>query len=257
LNAAKPEKLYTHFKSLEVDTINFSPYLGGRDEVESLTPDDYYNFYHQIFDLWTEDPTPFKGIANLSDIVYNLFNIPYSQACPWSGTCFRSNLAIMPTGNIFPCLTLKDPCHCIGNVWEGSMDEIIKNPTYIQMYLSQKGVLQQCSSCECFSICRGGCRTASWRTLGRLDVVDPLCEGKKKLIYHIATKVYEEISGTSLTEIDALIKNEGFRSLHKAVMEKAAAANPGNIGSRAIAKVVGVYLQVLQGISLKSSTNIA
>lgn len=132
-NVDHPHVVYHHFKDLGIEPLSLSPYFGRRKKLR-ITPNEYYVFHKEIFDLWTDDDEPFEGISPFTEIISSFLNGRKSICC-WDGRCFRDMVSIDPDGRVFLCGAFHEDEHCIGNILSDSIDEIFQHPNYIRARL--------------------------------------------------------------------------------------------------------------------------
>lgn len=191
VNVDHPHTIYRHFKDIGLGSFTLSPYFGWRKEL-GISPDEYYVFHKEIFDLWIDDSEPFEGISPFREIISSCLD-GRKFICSWDGRCFGDMVSIEPDGRVFLCGAFYGDEHCIGNILSDSLDEIFQHPNYIRAMSLQEGVLAECESCDVFSFCKGGCREMSYYSYGDMSKKDPMCKGRHALVKHIITQFSEAV----------------------------------------------------------------
>ncbi|MFO7611950.1 MAG: anaerobic sulfatase maturase [Clostridia bacterium] len=163
LTAENPGRVYEFFKKQRVDYIQYIPCLDPTGEEPgghefSLTPAGYENFLKKTFDLWYEDlksgrTTVIRTFDNY--IAMLLGHVP--EACGMSGKC-ACQFVVEADGSVYPCDFYVDQSNRIGNLWQDSIEDIIKS-TGVAAFL-KKGleINEKCKTCEWYFLCRDGCR---------------------------------------------------------------------------------------------------
>uniref|UniRef100_UPI003B9F9A76 radical SAM protein n=1 Tax=Aeromonas jandaei TaxID=650 RepID=UPI003B9F9A76 len=191
-NVNAPEEIYGHFQQIGLDGFSILPYLGKNLELR-ISPLEYLQFHRTIFDKWIAEREPqFKKITPFTQLIDSLLS-RRNTICSWEGRCFRDLLSIDPLGNVQLCSAFHQAEHGIGNLVSSSILSALKSEPYVGALAAQDEVLDSCSKCDVFDICRGGCREAAFHTFGNMKKKDPLCEGRRLLIFHVAHAVIDNL----------------------------------------------------------------
>lgn len=190
-NVDQAHEIYYHFKDLGIESFSLLPYLGEMEELR-INANEFFNFHKEIFDLWVDDETPFKRITPLTQIISSFLSKD-RNICSWDGRCFKDLISIDPDGRVFICSAFHKQDHCIGNILHDPVEGLFSNLNHVAACKAQESVLEKCANCDVFDFCRGGCREAAYNTFGSMDMADPRCNGRRKLIKHILSRFYDAV----------------------------------------------------------------
>ncbi len=161
-NARSCEKIYNFFKRNGFGYIQYIPCLEPFDSDGKspcyLSPFDYKNFLVKIFRLWLDDLKKGKYISirhidNMMRIV--LGGKP--EICSMQGHC-SVQFVTEGDGSVYPCDFYVLDEWKLGNVFENSFSELVSSGNAKRFIESSLSVPEKCKKCECFGICRNGCR---------------------------------------------------------------------------------------------------
>jgi radical SAM protein with 4Fe4S-binding SPASM domain len=85
----------------------------------------------------------------------------------------RSHFNILADGEGVPCVCLGTALVSCGNAHRNSLAEMWNSP--VLAYFRGEKAIADCADCERLGLCRGGCRTLSYLSSGRIDGPDPSC----------------------------------------------------------------------------------
>ena len=94
----------------------------------------------------------------------------------------RTECALDPAGNIFPCRVLIHPDFNGGNVLESGFKDLWNNSPSLQKLRNfDYSSLSQCRDCEFFNLCLGGCRGLAFMRTGKINgfIGDDMCRYNK------------------------------------------------------------------------------
>lgn len=149
----------------------------GKNEF-SLLSEDYGKFLVILFEQWFNDlkknQQPY--IRQFENYIAILLGY-YAESCDQRGTC-GIQYVIEADGSVFPCDFYMLDEYYLGNFNNSSIKEIDDKRTEINFVKKSNKLSQNCSSCEYFYVCKGGCRR------NRVEFQDGtysnyLCEGYK------------------------------------------------------------------------------
>jgi uncharacterized protein len=156
------DKIYRFFKKNGLLYQQFIPCLdpiGERGQKPySLTPGGYTAFFTELFDSWFSDiiSGEFIYIRHFENMLAVMRGYP-PEHCGMSGRC-AIQYAIEADGTVYPCDFYMYGDYYLGNLVEGGFDEIDARPEAGGFIKSSAAISPECSGCDYFFICRGGCR---------------------------------------------------------------------------------------------------
>lgn len=151
---------YSFFKSNRLSYIQFISCMDSLDEheVEALTPENYYNFYKEYYDLWLRDAQ--KGSLQSVNLFENIMlmtqdQLPYQ--CGMLGFC-SPQFVVEANGDVYPCdFYVMDNYKC-GNILNDSLKTIAKHKVMLDFLQEKKKTYTICENCRYQNICHGGCK---------------------------------------------------------------------------------------------------
>lgn len=159
--AKQPEKLFQFYQENQFDFIQIIPCLppfGVKNDLISLTPEDYSFFYKRFYDLWLNEFKLGRYISiSLFDNILSIYANQKPSICGMMGSC-SMQMVVESNGNVYSCdFYVLDEYLC-GNIHQNSIIEIGKS-IFLKKFLSEdKKMSNRCSKCRFFRICRGGCK---------------------------------------------------------------------------------------------------
>lgn len=151
---------YSFFKSNRLSYIQFISCLDslGEHEEEALTPENYYQFYKEYYDLWLKDAK--KGKMQNINLFENIMlmtqdQLPYQ--CGMLGFC-SPQFVVEANGDIFPCDFYVMDNYKSGNIMDDSLETIMKNKVMLNFLNEAKKTYKVCENCRYQNICHGGCK---------------------------------------------------------------------------------------------------
>lgn len=124
----------------------------------SLTPEAYGKFLIDLFELWYLDLR--KGQQPYIRQFENYVGILMGQmpeSCEQRGVCSFQNV-VEADGSVYPCDFYCMDEYKVGNLNADSFEEMRGRLMESGFLQASAQVMQQCSDCSYFGICRGGCR---------------------------------------------------------------------------------------------------
>ena len=161
-NARSCEKIYNFFKKHNFKYIQFIPCLEmlGTEEKSffSLSPEEYKYFLVNVFRLWYDDLkcgnyVSIRHIDNMMNIV--LGNKP--EICSLQGHC-SVQFVTEGDGTVYPCDFYVLDEWKLGDVFENSFSQLVSCENAKRFVESSLDIPKKCRECECYGICRNGCR---------------------------------------------------------------------------------------------------
>ena len=157
------EKSYKFFKKQGFEYLQFIPCLDPFDvepftDKHSLTPQLYEYYLKILFNLWYNDfiSGEYISIRYFDNLVRVYSGVP-SEQCGMNGHC-DGQIVIESDGSTYPC-----DFYCLENWKTGdinimSCDEIWQSETMKKFIAASYYNSGKCDKCDCFYLCKGGCR---------------------------------------------------------------------------------------------------
>ena len=159
--ARHPQKLYEFYQREQFNYIQLIPCLAGLDEKEnifSLTPQLFSDFYKKFYDLWLNEYTKgiYRSISFIDNIVLMYANqLPHQ--CGMLGHC-SLQFVVESDGSVYPCDFYVLDEYKSGNINENGIEEIAQNEISQKFLKEERLFSPLCASCEFEQICHGNCR---------------------------------------------------------------------------------------------------
>ena len=184
---SKGREIYQHLRQLGITWMDFMyPFYSVMDNTldQNINPEDWGNFYSDVFDAWIEEGDPKIYIRNLSDLCMLILGGRTSMC--WSGSDCSYVITIDPSGTIYVCddiLSYSDSV--LGNIYDNTIFDVDKN--YKLSRLSQESFIygEDCLNCSYFTCCKGGCTLFRARKLDDFHGKNYFCKSQKIIIDHI------------------------------------------------------------------------
>jgi len=157
--ARYPQKVYEQLKKYKY--MQFIPCLDAFDQTPtaySLTPERYATFLRQTFDLYYRDfmSGNYVSVRNFDNYVNILMGRP-PESCAMNGCC-TCYFVVEGDGSVYPCDFYVLDEWKLGNIFDKTLDEMIRSEPAQEFVEQSKYVSEACKSCRYYRICRGGCR---------------------------------------------------------------------------------------------------
>ena len=182
-------EVYDYFASLGIRQVSFLPSFLMTDGVvhpQTLTPTAYVRSYLELFDRWSSDTREVR-VRELEGIVDSFLGRP-SGDCTWSGHC-ASVVRIEPNGSIFPCeLHSGAEGECYGTLVNESLETILGRRAGGCLGCRLDGIRKECSTCEWYHSCRGGC-PAQYVTTAKDTKEFYYCAARKRLLAELTARL--------------------------------------------------------------------
>ena len=159
--ARHPKKVWNQIKKLRLKYVQFTPCLGGLDEMEksinALTPQRFASFYKEIFQYWVADFQTGKycSIKLFDDLLY-LMETGRPAACGMIGQC-QPQLIIEADGSTYPCDFYCLDEYCLGNINEKGIRELYQL-SFCSSSKERPALPDRCASCSYMKMCGGNCK---------------------------------------------------------------------------------------------------
>jgi uncharacterized protein len=157
-----------------------------------LSNQEYLSYLKEIFDYWfLQGFTEYIQLDNFMDKVEALLS-GRASACSYNDTCQKSFISIGPQGDIYPCGRF-DGCEdmILGNILTDDFQTILTSPKRKQLQNRDLAIQEQCSDCNYYHICKGGCLHEAYVS-GNINSKDPGCYVIKGMYAHIEKTLKDE-----------------------------------------------------------------
>jgi uncharacterized protein len=203
INVDYPQELYRYFHNSPVTGVSFLPFRGNPSHSElTVSSDQLSEFWVRIFELWIADKMPLK-ISPLKHMVRALLG-GKPGLCSFTGRCFKSFVAVMSNGDIYPCSCFSSKEFLLGNIHNESFGQLLNNNRIRALrHKKNRSIARHCSHCRYIDICAGGCREAAYETHGDIEQPDWTCEARKFMFRYIENRMADLLPGEKQRVQDA------------------------------------------------------
>ncbi len=192
-HACSAKEIYDFFVGHNFKTFDFLPCIEinkdeGKTTGSSITAFEFADFMIQVFDLWMDDDDPKIHIRYFDNILNGLLG-GKPTLCKFAGTC-SSFLTIDCNGDIYPCDSFVGYYELrFGNILTDDLQTVIESDKYKDFAGETKTIHSECSECEWYQVCHGGC--SYYRYMTRQDFSDEnyFCKANKTIFRHIEERV--------------------------------------------------------------------
>lgn len=191
-NVDKPKELYSFYRKLGVDNIQFIPLsefdADGNPLPFTITPEQYGKFLVDMFDLWWPDRRKMR--IRCYDNIAEALAGQKPGSCTMHETC-DSYVVVEYNGDIYPCDFFVEKSWKLGNINIDSWGELARR-TRRYSFASKKTLAHpECQVCEYQSICHGGCPKSRHGQRGQFEDLDYFC-GAYKMMFARSVKPLRE-----------------------------------------------------------------
>jgi len=142
---------------------------------------DYYSFLLQTFDLWLKTGDKRFRVKPITDFVQALMG-QRPKLCKFRGLC-HNYITVDVNGDVYPCSAYLREGHCLGNLVEQEVEELVTSNRFQNYYAGRAEVIALCGDCKWLPVCNGCCM----RTWGGMTTITSLtehssCEGIRFLL---------------------------------------------------------------------------
>ena len=189
-NVGHPLEVYRFFKQIDASHISFLPLVQADPRtatgVSPLTPpaEAVGKFLVAVFEEWKR--------RDIGRIKIQLFEETAGTAlgrepalCLMRPTC--GDIPVVEhNGDFYCCDHFVDPGHCLGNILDVSLIELLESPAQKAFGLAKRdGLPPCCLECEVLSLCRGGCPKDRFLPVqGSENHLNYLCPAYKRFFNH-------------------------------------------------------------------------
>jgi len=192
-SANNAKEIYNFFKTNDFKYFDFLPCIELRRNTgkiigASITPYKFADFMTQIFDLWIKDDNPNIHIRYFDNILTNFLG-GKSTLCKFTGNC-GSFLTINYNGDVYPCDNFIGYSDLkFGNIVVDELKTILESEKYNTFLDRVNAINSDCTGCEWYHICKGGCPFFSFIFNQDFSDRNYLCEARKRIFKHVEGKI--------------------------------------------------------------------
>ena len=182
-NVHHPRAVYRFFKELGVQFLQFLPLVlrqaDGSVTPETVPAEAYGGFLCAIFHEWVRYDAGRIGIQNFDEAA-RPFLYEDHALCVFQRTC-GDVVAMEHNGDVFSCDHFVDWEHCLGNIRETPLVQLLESPAQREFGRRKWDTLPRyCLECEVLALCNGGCPKDRFRrTPEGEEGLNYLCPGLK------------------------------------------------------------------------------
>jgi uncharacterized protein len=159
-NVQNPVAVYRFFKELGVEFLQFLPLVmrqaDGGVTPESVPAEAYGRFLSAVFGEWIRHDAERIGIQNFDEALRPFVGKNH-VLCIFKQTC-GDVVAMEHNGDLYSCDHFVDREHCLGNIRETPLVELLESEKLREFGLRKRNALPRyCRECEVLALCNGGC----------------------------------------------------------------------------------------------------
>lgn len=196
-NVQSPTQVYRFFKRINARYVSFLPMVEPQQDAESgfsqLTVPAYAwgDFLCTIFDEWMSQDIGRIKVQIFEEAARTAFGQDHSL-CIFRPTCGDVPV-IEHNGDFYSCDHFVDAEHCLGNIRETPLVELLESPAQRAFGQAKVETLPRyCQACEVRAMCNGGCpKNRFMRTPDGEAGLNHLCAGYKRFFTHCQPFVEE------------------------------------------------------------------
>lgn len=178
------QDIYDFFNRLGLDFKINAVSLQSGDPL-SITPKEYGRAMVRLYDLQMGNPGGIK-CKNIDEFREGVQH-GIVRSCENKQYCFNRVRGIEPDGTAYNCTrSIVHDDIILGNINETPLSTLIANPRLLTLKRNLKE--SGCDECHWLHTCNGGCGYEAYTAFGTLHSKTPLCEGRKMIFDHIASK---------------------------------------------------------------------
>ncbi|MEE9913470.1 MAG: anaerobic sulfatase maturase [Deltaproteobacteria bacterium] len=173
------------------------PHAGIEDTAEvtpwSVEPERYGEFLVEVFREWVRNDVGRMFVMNFEWMMA-------AMAGMGAGVCYLAprcggNLILEHNGDIYSCDHFMYPSHRLGNILDGTLQQIVRSDEQIAFGAKKETALpEQCRHCEALIACRGGCPKHRFAgSPGESPGLNYLCEGYLNFYRSVAPSMRQMI----------------------------------------------------------------
>lgn len=179
-----PLEFYNFFKSNGINIKINELFFEKEDEHLAPTNKELASFMIQLFDLWFNDKS--KESINIEPFttIISSFWGENSGDCSYKSSC-TSFFLVETDGSITLCSRLKFLNHNLGNLYDNTWKEILKNSVLKKLNNRILEPNEECANCYWFKACFGGCTASAYTSNGNMYLKTNWCESRMLIFEHI------------------------------------------------------------------------
>ena len=213
-NVLHPTEVYRFFKQINAPYVTFLPMVEPRpDEKGGVSPisvpaDAWGMFLCTIFDEWRDQDIGQIKVQIFEEAARTAFNQEHSL-CIFRPTCGDIPV-IEHNGDFYSCDHFVDAEHCLGNIKETPLVELLESPAQRAFGKAKLETLPRyCKECEVRSMCNGECpKNRFLKTPDGETGLNYLCAGYKRFFTHCQPFVSEVAAQWDQQNLDRQISPE-------------------------------------------------
>lgn len=181
-NVEKPKELYSFYKSLGVEHLQFIPLAEfdgqGNRLPFTITSEQYGRFLVEMFNLWWPDRRQMR--IRFFDNIAEALAGQRPGSCTMHETC-DSYCVVEYNGDIYPCDFFVEGQWKLGNVNDDNWAEIARRARRYNFAGKKTLSTPECVVCEYQSICHGGCPKFRHGPNRKFEELDYFCSAYKMI----------------------------------------------------------------------------
>jgi len=196
-NVQHPTEIYRFFKQINAQYISFLPLVEPQPDAEggvnhiTVPAEAWGIFLCTIFDEWRDQDIGQIKVQIFEEAARTAFNQEHSL-CIFRPTCGDIPV-IEHNGDFYSCDHFVDAEHCLGNIQETPLVELLESPAQIAFGKTKLETLPRyCQECEVRVMCNGECpKNRFLLTPDGEEGLNYLCAGYKRFFTHCQPFVSE------------------------------------------------------------------
>ncbi len=196
-NVRHPTQVYRFFKQIEAPYVTFLPMVDSQPDAEggvsqlTVPADAWGDFLCTIFDEWRDQDIGQIKVQIFEEAARTAFDQEHSL-CIFRPIC--GDIPVVEhNGDFYSCDHFVDAEHCLGNIRETPLVELLENPAQRAFGQAKLDSLPRyCQVCEVRTMCNGECpKNRFLRTPDGEEGLNYLCAGYKRFFTHCQPFVEE------------------------------------------------------------------
>ena len=185
-NVQYPLEVYRFFKQINASYVTFLPMVEPQPDADrgvsplTVPADAWGDFLCAIFEEWRDQDIGQIKVQIFEEAARTAFDQEHSL-CIFRPTCGDVPV-VEHNGDFFSCDHFVDAEHCLGNIRETSLVELLENPAQRAFGQAKLETLPSyCRACKVRDMCNGGCpKNRFIRTPDGEEGLNYLCQGYKR-----------------------------------------------------------------------------
>jgi uncharacterized protein len=156
----------------------------------SLTPVDQVAILCRVFDLWLDTGESEVVVRDAEEVLTSAFG-KLITSCRYGANC-DAFITIDYNGDVFGCeCFLAQGDALIGNIAHAPLAEILDGPQHTAFARKYYRLFEECSNCEYYSICQGGCAYERWFWEHQFGDRTAHCHIRRRYFDHVLARLAE------------------------------------------------------------------